>query len=113
MSAEWGISGILPILKKGGMTLHENYRGIRLTQTAAKVYNRLLLNRIRPVLQKILRPKQNEFRPLRSISSQIVALRHIIEEMRNHQKEAAIIFIDFKKALDPVGRNKLFRILYA
>ena len=75
--------------------------------------NRLLLNRIRPELEKILRPNQNGLRPLRSTSSQILALRRIIEEMRNHQKEAAIIFIDFKKAFDSVDRNTLFQILHA
>ena len=110
---EWGISGIVPIPKKGDLTIPENYRGIRLTQTAAKVYNRLLLNRIRPELEKILCPNQNGFRPLRSSSSLILALRRIIEEMRNHQKEAAIIFIDFKKAFDSVDRNTLFQILHA
>ena len=110
---KWGISDIVPIPKKGDLTIPENYRGISLTQTAAKVYNRLLLNRIRPELEKILRPNKNGFRPLRSTSSQILALRRIIEEMRNHQKEAAIIFIDFKKAFDSVDRNTLFQILHA
>ena len=110
---KWGISGIVPIPKKGDLTIPENYRGISLTQTAAKVYNRLLLNRIRPELEKILRPNKNGFRPLRYTSSQILALRRIIEEMRNHQKEAAIIFIDFKKAFDSVDRNTLFQILHA
>ena len=33
--------------------------------------------------------------------------------MRNHQKETAIIFIDFKKAFDSVNRNTLFQILHA
>ena len=33
--------------------------------------------------------------------------------MKNHQKEAAIIFIDFKKAFDSVDRNTLFQILHA
>ena len=50
---------------------------------------------------------------VQTTSSQILALRRIIEEMRNHQKEATIIFIDFKKAFDSVDRNKLFRILHA
>ena len=110
---EWGISGIVPIHKKGDLTIHKNYRGISLTQSAAKVYNRLLLNRIRPELEKILRPNQNGFRPLRSTSSQILGLRRIIEETRNYQKEAAIIFIDFKKAFDSVDRNTPFQILHA
>ena len=33
--------------------------------------------------------------------------------MRNHQREDAIIFIDFKKAFDSVDRNTLFQILHA
>ena len=33
--------------------------------------------------------------------------------MRNHQKEAGIIFINFKKASDSVDRNTLFQILHA
>ena len=33
---EWGISGIVPILKKADLTRPENYRGIHLTQIAAK-----------------------------------------------------------------------------
>ena len=53
---EWGISGIVPTPKKGDLNIPENYRGISLTQTAAKVYNRLLLNRIRRA-RKDLTPK--------------------------------------------------------
>ena len=33
--------------------------------------------------------------------------------MRNHQKGAAIILIDFKKAFDSVNRNTLFQVLHA
>ncbi|XP_038055810.1 uncharacterized protein LOC119727814 [Patiria miniata] len=110
---EWGFSGIVPVPKKGDLTIPDNYRGISLSQTAAKVYNRLLLNRIRPEVEKILRPNQSGFRPLRSTSSQILALRRLIEEIRNHQKEAAIIFIDFCKAFDSVDRPTMFKILHA
>ena len=77
------------------------------------MYNRLLLNRIRPELEKILRPNQNGFKLLPSTSSQSLALRRIIEEMKNHQKENAIIFIDFKKAFDSVDENTRFQILHA
>ncbi|KAJ8346794.1 hypothetical protein SKAU_G00281950 [Synaphobranchus kaupii] len=110
---EWGISSIVPVPKKGDLTIPDNYQGISLTQTAAKIYNRLLLNRIRPELEKVLRPNQNGFRPLRSTSSQILALRRIIEEIRNHQKEAAIIFIDFRKAFDSINRPTMFKIFNA
>ena len=59
---EWGISGIVPMPKKGNLTLHAKYCGISLTQTAAKGYNQL--NIIRPELEKILLPNQKGFRPL-------------------------------------------------
>ena len=118
--AEWGLSGLVPVPKKGNLTLPDNYRGISLTQIAAKVYNRLLLNRLRPVLDQLLRPNQNGFRPLRSTSAQILALRRIVEEVRNHRKEvrnhrkeAVLIFIDFKKAFDSINRDTMFEILLA
>ena len=110
---EWGISGIVPVPKKGNLTIKDNYRGISLTQSAAKIYNRLLLNRIRPEVDKVLRSNQNGFRELRSTASMILALRRIIEEVRNHQKEAVIVFIDFKKAFDSVNRSRMFDILLA
>ena len=61
-SKEWGLSGITPILKKGNLTITDNYRFISLTQVASKSYNDCLLNRIHPVIDKVLRPNQNGFR---------------------------------------------------
>ena len=76
---EWGISGLNPIPKKGNLRIPDNYRDISLTQVAAKVYNRLLLYRIRPVIDNALRPNQNGFRQERSTTSHILALRRIVE----------------------------------
>ena len=38
----WLTSDIIPLPKKGNLTLHQNYRGISLTSIAAKIYNKLL-----------------------------------------------------------------------
>ena len=110
---EWGRTAIVPVPKKGDLTKPDNYRGISLSQTAAKVYNRVILNRIRPELEKVLRPNQNGFRAGRSTSSQVLALRRIVEEMRNFNKEALILFIDFRKAFDSIDRITMFEILKA
>ena len=48
--------------KKGDLGLPKNYRGITLTAIAAKIYNLMLLNRIRPEIDPILRKNQNGFR---------------------------------------------------
>ena len=66
---EWGLSGITPIPKKGNLTITDNYRGVSLTRVASKIYNRCLLNRVRPVIDKVLWPNQNGFRKGRSTTS--------------------------------------------
>ena len=58
---EWKVSGIVPILKKGDPSVCGNYRGIALMSLTAKLYNRILLNRIQPHIEPLLRPNQNGF----------------------------------------------------
>ena len=99
--------------KKGDLSHCTNYRGISLSQIASKIYNRLILNRIRPVIDKLLCPSQNGFRLGIFISSHLLALRKIIKELRNHKKEAVITFIDFKKAFDSIDMSKMLKILVA
>ena len=75
-------SCIIPLPKKGDLQQPGNYRGICLSAIAGKVYNSLLLNRITPYIDPILRRNQNGFRRNRSTLPQILALRRIIEELR-------------------------------
>ena len=49
---KWTKGCILPFPKKGDLGIAKNYRGITLTAIAAKIYNTLLLNRIRPEVEK-------------------------------------------------------------
>ena len=58
----WVQSGIVPLPKKGDLGVTGNYRGISLTAIAAKIYNKILLDRIRPHLDPLLRVNQNGFR---------------------------------------------------
>ena len=107
----WTKSGIVPIPKKGDLTLPLNYRGISLIPIAAKIYNKLLLNRIVPAVDPLLRKNQNGFRRGRSTISQILALRRIIEEMKRLDKDFTICFVDFRKAFDSIDREVMFKIL--
>ena len=52
---------IVPIPKKGDLSQLRNWRGISLMSLVAKLYNRVLLNRLRLMLDPLLRKNQNKF----------------------------------------------------
>ena len=72
---QWVTNVIIPLLKKGDLSLMTNYRGISLMSIAAKVYNKILLYRIRPHVDPLLRSNQAAFRPGRNCAQQIHILR--------------------------------------
>ena len=68
---QWSQSAIKPIPKKANAALNQ-HRGINLNSIAAKLYNKMLLNRIQPHVEPILSLTQ-------AASSNILVLRRIIE----------------------------------
>ena len=50
----WHKSQIIPLPKKGDLSLATNYRGISLMPIAAKIYNRLILNRLVTFVEPLL-----------------------------------------------------------
>ena len=110
---QWSESDLKPLPKSGDLSCTDNYKGIALSAIAAKLTNRMLLNRIRPKLDPQLRPNQNGFRPGRSTTAHILALRRLIEGVRSHNLKAVIVFVDFRKAFDSIHRGKMLQILRA
>ena len=78
----WTEGCLLPFPKKGDLEMTKNYRGITLTAIASKIYNLMLLNRIRPEIDPILRKNQNGFRTNRSTSGQILTIQRILEGVK-------------------------------
>ena len=70
-------------LNKGNLSLTKNYRRITLTPIAAKIFNLMILNRIRPEIDPILRKNQNGFRKNRSTSEQMLTIRRISEGVKS------------------------------
>ena len=109
----WSFMNIIPVPKSGDLTNTNNYRGISLICIIAKIYNRLILNRIRSVIDVKLRINQNGFRSKRTTVAQILTLRRIIEGVKANNLPAVLTFIDFKKAFDSIHRGKMMQILRA
>ena len=77
--SRWRKGCILPFPKKGDLSITKNYRGITLTAISAKIYNLMLLNRIRPEVDPVLRKNQNGFCMNKSTSRHILTIRRILE----------------------------------
>ena len=73
----------------------------------------MMLYRIRPPLDPLLRLNQNGLRVGRSTTAQVLALRCLIEGVKQKNLTAVITFVDFKKAFDSIHRGKLMKILRA
>ena len=110
----WHVSLLIPVYKKGDPSLCTNYRGIALMSVCAKLYNRILLARIRDGLDNYLRPNQNGFRPLRSTAQHVLTWKRIHEEVCSMKDSRLItVFIDFTKAFDSIDWNYIDNILLA
>ena len=109
---KWSESIISPIIKSNNSDPRkpENYRGISLLSSIAKVYGSVLNNRLMKYLDKnkFLCEEQNGFRQNRSCLDHIFTLHSIIQNKLNTGTDLFIAFIDLKKAFDSINRDLLF-----
>ena len=68
--------------------------------------NSMLLNRIQPEIEKVLRKNQNGFRKNKSTTGQIFTVRRILEGVKARHLEGVLLFVNFSKAFDSVHREK-------
>ncbi|MGL5901241.1 MAG: reverse transcriptase domain-containing protein [Cetobacterium sp.] len=109
--AEWKEGYLIKIPKKGDLSKCTNYRGITLLSVPGKVFNRVLLNRMKDQVDAQLRDQQAGFRKDRSCVDQIATLRIIVEQSLEWNSPLYINFIDYEKAFDSVDRKILWKLL--
>ena len=78
-----------------------------------RVYNALLLNRIKHEIEKILTKNQNSFWKNHSTTLQIFTIHCIIEGVCAKNLKVTLLFIDFSKAFDSIQRGKMEQKLLA
>ncbi|XP_047984805.1 uncharacterized protein LOC125225240 [Leguminivora glycinivorella] len=108
---EWKQGLLVKVPKKGDLSQCDNWRGIMLLPTAAKVLAKILLNRIAPRVAETLRDEQAGFRPGRSCTDHTNTLRILIEQSVEWQSELFLAFVDFEKAFDTVKWSALWSSL--
>ena len=102
---------IVSIPKKGNSTALDNQRGIAKTCSSAKLFNKVLLSRLKPIIDPQLSQCQSGFRAGRSTTEQVMALRCVIDTCRVTNMTATLVFVDFQKAFDTLHRSSIPVIL--
>ena len=108
----WKDATIVTIYKKGDRTECGNYRGISLLSIAGKVFVRIVLDRLsQHITPKVVPESQCGFRPNRSTIDMIFSLGQIQEKCLEQDQRLYIVFVNFTKASDTVGRTGLWKLL--
>ena len=109
--SDWKEGYIVKIPKKGDLSSCSNYRGISLLSVPSKIFNRVILYRIKDAVDPSLRDNQAGFRKNRSCTDQIATLRIIIEQSQEWRTPLYVNFLDYEKAFDSVDRTTLWKLL--
>ena len=88
-----------------------NYHTIVLISQASKVMLKILQARLQEYVNWELPDVQTRFRKGRGTRDQIASICWSIEKAREFQRNIYFCFIDYAKAFDYVGHNKLWKLL--
>jgi len=99
------------IYKKGDETDCSSYRGISLLSTTYTILSSILLSRLTPYAEEIIRDHHCGFRRNRSTTDNIFCIRQILENEWEYNETVHQLFINVKKAYDSVRRDVLYNVL--
>jgi Reverse transcriptase (RNA-dependent DNA polymerase). len=88
-----------------------NYRGISLLSVSYKMLSNLLLPRMAPYANEIIREYQCRFKRNRLTINHIFSIWQILVKKWEYNKEVYQLFRDFEKTYDSIKRESLYDIL--
>ena len=108
---DWKSSVFIPIPKKGNAKECSNHSTNALISHASKVMLKILQIRLQQYVNHELPDVQAGFRKGRGTRDQTANICWIIKKARELQKNIYFCSVDYAKAFDCVGHNKLWKIL--
>jgi len=113
---QWKVSQVIPILKPGKPPEEaQSYRPISLLPVLSKVFERLLLKRIHPILQEnhTIPDHQFGFRKKHATTEQVHRIVNIIHDAQEKDQYCTAAFLDITQAFDKVWHHGLLYKLKA
>ena len=112
---QWSISKIIPIFKKGSKTDIENYRPIANLCSTTKVFEQLIINRIREIEKDcnidITNNSQHGFKKNRSTATAGLTIQSVLSHALDNNEYSMMASIDLSAAFDVVNIGLLLKRL--
>lgn len=97
---DWKHTITIPLHKKGSRKDPNNYRGISLINSVAKLFTKIISTKI--TTNACINEEQQGFRANRSTIDAIFILRQIVEKSIEYAKPVFMCFVDLSKAFDMI-----------
>jgi hypothetical protein len=107
----WLETIMILLFKKGDASLLANWRPLSLINSDAKLFTKLLTNRLRPLLPQLIHPGQTGFMKGRFIADNGLVLSTVMDHCRVEGGQQIGVMLDFEKAYDRVNPDYLAAVL--
>ena len=110
---KWKIGEIAPIFKDGDKQDVSNYRPISLLSAVLQLLEKLISDKLAPIVYPTLTPDQHGFRPKRSTITNLIEYLHEIFSCLDSPNCNYLntFYLDFQKAFDKVSHGNLMEKL--
>ena len=100
---------VIPIPKKGDLSLAKNYRPIAITNTISKIFEKLVFNQLTEyfISNNILSDSQFGFRKGRSTADALICLTEKLYRNIENKDSSLLLLLDFTKAFDMIDHDIL------
>ena len=106
--AEWCDALLVPVLKKGVLSVCDNWRGISLLDVMGKLFARVLNDRLQAVVENSVADSQCGFRAGRGCVDMVFCVRQLVKNTIEHYSKIFLLFVDLCKAYDSVPIEALW-----
>ena len=105
---EWRDASLVPVPKKGDLSLCDNWRGISLLDVVGKVLAKVIQQCLQTIVEEEVADSQCGFHCNRGCNDMIFCERQLIEKAVEHNTKAFLLFVDLRKAYDSVPREAMW-----
>lgn len=107
----WHNTIMILLFKKGNPGLLKNWRPLSLINSNAKLFTKIVADRMQPLLQRLISPIQTGFIRKRHISDNGILMTNAMHIAERLSLQGAIVLLDQEKAYDRVHHDYLLAVL--